>query len=115
MGEGGTLSKLINYHGLEISEDKIAEFCRRWLITQFALFGSVLRKDFGPESDIDVLVTFAAHAEWTLLDHIQMEQELESLFGRGVDVVTRGAVEESKNWIRRRDILVTAQTIYVSR
>lgn len=108
------MSQLSNYHGLEISMDKIADFCRRWKITELALFGSVLRDDFRPDSDIDVLVTFTADAEWSLLDHIQMGEELASLFGRKVDLVNKRAVEQSKNWIRRRDILSTAEAVYVS-
>ncbi len=109
------MTKLINFHSLGIAEDRIADFCGRWKITEFSLFGSVLRDDFRPDSDIDVLVTFAANVEWSLLDHVQMERELESLLGRGVDVVTRRAVDQSENWIRRREILTTVQTVYVAR
>jgi len=109
------MNTVINYHGLEISKDKIADFCRRWKITELALFGSVLREDFRPDSDLDVLVTFSPDAEWSLLDHIQMQEELGSLFGREVDLVSRRAIEQSENWIRRREILSTAQAIHVSR
>jgi hypothetical protein len=95
--------------------DQIADFCHRWKIIELALFGSVLRDDFGPDSDFDMLVTFAADAEWSLLDHFRMEQELEALLRRKVDLVSRRAIERSKNWIRRKEILSTAQTVYVSR
>lgn len=94
---------------------KIDEFCRRWKITDLALFGSVLRDDFGPESDIDVLVTFAPHAEWGLFDHVRMEEELEASLGRKVDMISRRAVEKSTNWIRRQAILETAEVYYVER
>jgi predicted nucleotidyltransferase len=92
----------------------IEAFSKRWEIGEFALFGSVLRDDFGPASDIDVLVTFKPHAHVDLFDLVQMEEELKAIFGRGVDVVTRQSVESSRNYIRRREILESAETVYVS-
>ena len=92
--------------------DKIAEFCRRWKIQEMAVFGSVLRADFDLESDIDVIVTFDEDAEWSLLDHIRMQQELQAILQRDVDLVTRHAVERSQNWIRRQEILSTASIIF---
>lgn len=100
---------------LPVSMDRIAEFCRRWSIVELALFGSILRDDFRPDSDIDVLVAFAPDARWSLLDHVRMEQELGSLFERDVDLVSKRAIEESQNWIRRREILASAKPVYVSR
>lgn len=100
---------------VNISKKQIAEFCKRWLIKEFALFGSALRDDFNPDSDVDVLVTFDSEADWSLLDHLQMEQELENLLGRKIDLFTRRAVEQSHNWIRRQEILNTAEVVYVSR
>lgn len=76
---------------------QLDRFCCRWAVAELALFGSVLRDDFGPESDIDILVTFLPEAEWSLLDHVQMEMELAELLGRHVDLVTRRAVERSQN------------------
>ena len=70
----------------DFSQAEISEFCRRWQISELALFGSVLRDDFGPESDLDVLITFSPDADWGLLDHYQMQQELERLLGREVDL-----------------------------
>lgn len=95
-----------------ISQESLNQFCRRWAIKELALFGSILREDFGAESDIDVLVTFSPEANWGLLDHVQMELELADLLGRDVDLLTRRAVERSQNPIRRNEILATAQTIY---
>jgi predicted nucleotidyltransferase len=92
----------------------IAEFCQRWRISELALFGSVLRDDFRPDSDLDVLVTFAPDANWGLLDHIRMERELSSILDRDVDLLTRRSVEQSHNWIRRQQILDTAEVIYGS-
>lgn len=97
-----------------VSLQAVQEFCLHWDILELALFGSVLRDDFGPDSDVDVLVTFAAEVEWGLFDHAQMEKELSALFGRKVDLVSRRAVERSQNWIRRKSILNTAQAIYVN-
>ena len=100
---------------IELSQDKIAEFCRRWHIIEFALFGSVLRDDFGPDSDLDVMVTFSPDANWGLLDHSQMKQELTDLLGRQVDLLTKRAVERSRNWIRRQEMLDTAEVVYAAR
>lgn len=92
----------------------LAEFCRRWKIRELALFGSVLRDDFSPDSDIDVLVTFTEDADWGLFDHVRIQQELQTLFKREVDAVSRRAIERSPNWIRRKNILNTAQAIYAA-
>ena len=97
-----------------ISQEQVADFCRRWQIGEMALFGSVLRDEFGPESDLDVLVTFAPGAEWGLLDHVRMEQELAGLLGCKVDLLTKRAVQRSPNWILRREILGTAEVIYAT-
>lgn len=92
----------------------LAEFCRRWMITRLELFGSVLRDDFRTDSDIDVLVTFAEDAHWTLFDHVRSRDELSELLGRRVDVVNRRAIERSANWIRRAEILDTAEPWYAA-
>jgi len=97
---------------IPIDHEKIRAFCERWQITSFALFGSVLREDFRPESDVDVLVTFAPDAQISLLDLAKMAGELEQLFAREVDLVERCTVEESHNPRRRKEILTTAQEIY---
>ena len=90
----------------------LAEFCKRWNVVELALFGSVLRDDFGPESDVDVLVSLDETARHTLFDLHQMEEELRTLFGREVDLVSRRGVERSRNHLRRRAILESAETIY---
>lgn len=95
-----------------ITEEQLDQFCRRWAIAELSLFGSALREDFGPESDLDILVTFLPEARWSLLDHVQMETELAELLGRDVDLITRRAVERSGNPLRRREILETAQVVY---
>ena len=100
---------------IEISKEKIADFCRKWKIVELSLFGSVLRDDFRPNSDVDLLVTFSPDAEWSLLDHMAMEEELSAIFRRKVDLVSRRAIERSQNYIRRKVILETAQPYYVTR
>jgi predicted nucleotidyltransferase len=99
---------------VDLPYDRLDEFCRRWKVTELALFGSVLRDDFRADSDVDVLVSFEPNAGWTLLDHVEMQEQLQGIFGRPVDLVSRRAIEGSPNWIRRREILGTAQPIYVA-
>ncbi len=94
---------------IDIPTQELREFCRRWKITEFSFFGSVLRDDFGPDSDLDVLVDFAPEAEWSLLDHVTMEEELAGILARKVDLVTRRAVQRSHNPIRRNAILESAE------
>ncbi len=96
---------------IQLSEARIADFCQRWQITEFSLFGSVLRDDFRPDSDVDVLITFAPVAQWSLLDLVRMEYELETIFNREVDLVMKQSIEESDNWLRRKEILKTAQRL----
>ena len=95
-----------------IPMDKIAKFCQRWKIRELALFGSALRDDFGPDSDLDILVTFTADAEWGLFDHVKMQQELQALLQRNVDLISKRALARSQNWLRRQEILNTAQVLY---
>ncbi|MEO8541749.1 MAG: nucleotidyltransferase domain-containing protein [bacterium] len=89
-------------------------FCAKWGISELALFGSVLREDFRPESDIDVLVRFGEHHPWSVSDHLAMEAELSDLVGRRVEITSRRALEESHNWIRRSEIFGTARTLYAA-
>lgn len=100
---------------LTLPTEKLSDFCRRWLIQEVALFGSILRDDFTSESDVDVLISFAPEARWGLFEHTRMEQELAQLVGRKIDLFTKRAVEQSRNWIRRQEILTTAEVIYESR
>jgi hypothetical protein len=100
---------------ISVPRSQLAEFCRHWQIEELAFFGSVLRDDFTPESDLDVLVTFAPEANWSLLDHLRMEQELSDLLNRKIDLFTKRAVEQSHNWMRREEILGTAEVVYGTR
>lgn len=98
----------------ELDQPAVRDFCRRWKITELALFGSALRADFGPESDIDLLIDFEPGASWGLLDHARMEEELSKVLGRKTDLVTRRSIERSANPIRREAILSTARTVYAA-
>lgn len=98
-----------------IDYEKIVEFCQRWKIIEFALFGSVLRDDFRPnDSDIDVLVVFADGVRKTIRDLLDMEEELREIFGRDVDLVDRRGIEQSHNYLRRKAILNSAKVIYAA-
>lgn len=99
---------------IALPESEIAAFCDRWQIAELSLFGSALRDDFRPDSDIDLLVLFAPEADWSLLDHVRMQKELEQVLGRDVDLVSKRAIEQSSNWIRRQEILSSAQLIYAN-
>jgi predicted nucleotidyltransferase len=95
-------------HGVTIPKDWIITFCQRYPIRKLALFGSVLRDDFRSDSDIDVLVEFVPGSGVTYLDMVTMQDELASMLGRSVDLVTPGAL--SKYF--RQHVLETAETIY---
>lgn len=99
---------------VDIPMKKLDAFCRKWKVRQLWLFGSVLREDFDPDSDVDVMVEFAAEARWNLLDLAAAEQELSQIVGRPVDLIERQGVEQSKNWIRRRHILENMRQLYVA-
>jgi len=95
----------------QVPREKIEAFCRRWKVIEFSLFGSVLREDFGPGSDVDVLVTFAPDARHSLFDIVDMRDELKEVFGRNVDLVEESLLE---NPFRRREILRTKELIYAA-
>ena len=97
-----------------IPMDRLAEYCRVNGIARLDLFGSALRADFGPESDIDLLVEFESDRTPGLFDFVRIEQEFADLFGRKVDLIERLGVERSRNYIRRAAILESAETIYAA-
>ena len=99
---------------IEISIEKIKKFCKDWQVTEIALFGSVLRDDFRPDSDIDVMVQFDAKADPTFWNLEQMEAELKTIFKREVDLITRQGIETSRNYLRRQEILSSIQVIYAT-
>lgn len=99
---------------IEMPSQEIADFCRRWKISEFAFFGSVLRVDFRPDSDVDVLVTFSPDAAWSLFDHVEMRDELAQILGREVDLLSHDAIAQSDNSARRRAILESAEIIHAA-
>ena len=99
---------------IDVNKEEIAEFCRKWRIKEFSFFGSVLRKDFGPESDVDVLVEFEEGADWGLFEHIAMEDELSGILGRRSEIVTRKSLLTSRNPIRRESILSSAMPYHAT-
>lgn len=96
---------------IDIPMERIAEFCRKWRIKELSLFGSVLRDDFRPDSDVDVLVLLGEGVPWDLFDWVDMIDELKGIFGRDVDLVEKTAIT---NPFRRRNILRSHQVIYAA-
>ena len=96
---------------IEVDQNRIAEFCRRWKVRELSLFGSVLRDDFTPSSDVDVLVSFEPEAHRTYGEWPDMIDELKSIFGREVDLVEKA---EFRNPYRRKAILEGSQVIYAA-
>jgi uncharacterized protein len=96
---------------IDVPRERIEEFCRRWHVTELALFGSVLRDDFRPDSDVDVLVTFEVGYRPSLDDWLDMEDELAASLGRKVDLVEKSRVE---NPFIRRHILHHHQVLYAA-
>ncbi|MBI4214135.1 MAG: nucleotidyltransferase domain-containing protein [Chloroflexi bacterium] len=97
-----------------MDQQKLADFCRLHNIQKLWLFGSVLREDFRPDSDIDVLVEFTPGARLSLGDFVRVQRELGQMLGREVDLVQRKSVESGRNYIRRRNILASLEPLYVA-
>jgi len=93
----------------QLDREALAEFCRKWRIRELSIFGSALRDDFGPESDLDFLVSFEPEASWDLFDLLDMKEELETRFGRPVDLVEKEAL---RNPWRKYEILRTREVIH---
>jgi uncharacterized protein len=104
------------YDRLNATPDQLAAFCKQHDILELSLFGSILRDDFHPDSDIDILVVFDPNSQirLSLMDLVGMEYQLEDMFGREVDLLEKRSIVDSHNWIRRKNILNTAQVIYGS-
>ncbi|MBW4694610.1 MAG: nucleotidyltransferase domain-containing protein [Lyngbya sp. HA4199-MV5] len=107
-------SRSILYDRLGISQTQLMEFCERWHVAELSLFGSILRDDFRPDSDVDVLVAYQPTSKRSLIEKMTMQEELQMLLHREVDLVSKNAIERSRNWIRRSNILNSAMVIYVA-
>lgn len=101
----------MRYHEIDIPDNKLSELCRKWKVKELSLFGSILRDDFSPTSDVDVLVSFDPAAPWSLWDLMDMKEQLEALFGRSVDLVEKEAL---RNPWRKRRILSTYEVVYAA-
>ena len=96
---------------IEIDKDRVIEFCQKWMIAEFSIFGSALRDDFHPDSDVDILITFLNDADWSLYDWVDMIDELKIIFGRKVDLLSSRGL---RNPFRKREILKTRKVIYAA-
>jgi predicted nucleotidyltransferase len=96
---------------ISVDRDQVTDFCQRWRVTELALFGSILRDDFRPDSDVDILVTFEPGAPWSLWDLSAMRQELQEIFSREIDLVEKKGL---RNPFRRHAILSTQHLIYAA-
>lgn len=92
--------------------DVIQVFCQRWQIAELAVFGSILRNDFRADSDVDFLYVLKPNTRWRLSDLIHAEEELAQLLDKKVDLVAKVSIEQSHNWLRKRNILSSAKVIY---
>lgn len=99
---------------IDLPLEEIGRFCVKWKITELSVFGSVLRDDFGPDSDLDFLFTIESGAILKLWDLPDAERELAELLGRKVDLVSRNGIEQSRNWIRKGEILESARIVYAA-
>jgi uncharacterized protein len=97
---------------LEFAREAIEAFCKKWKIDEFSVFGSALREDFRPESDVDVLISLAPGEEMTLESYMEMREELSAIFGgREIDLVQKRLL---KNRFRRAHILENREIVYAA-
>jgi uncharacterized protein len=99
---------------IRVPKKKMEAFCLKWNVKEFSLFGSVLRDDFRADSDIDVLVSFGEGSNYSLLNIVEMKDELKTIFGRDIDFVIKKSIEESSNYIRRDSILSSSEVLYAA-
>lgn len=100
------------YENIAIPQAQIAAVCRHHHVRKLAVFGSVLRDDFGPDSDVDMLVEFESDYPPTLTTLLTLERELTETLNRQVDLGEQQSVVEDPNYIRRNRILNSLQVIY---
>lgn len=99
---------------IDVYKKEIDTFCHKWNVKELSVFGSALREDFNPDSDVDVLIDFAPNHGRSLFDLVAMKDELEIIFRREIDLVTMKGIERSRNEIRKKEILNSYQVIYAS-
>ncbi len=99
---------------INIHEEQLKEICKKYLIEELAIFDSALREDFNDSSDVDLLYTFQDTASHSLFDVVKIKEEFEKLFGRSVDLISRRAIERSRNEFRKKAILTNTKIIYAA-
>ena len=99
---------------VEVASDQLTQFCQRWKVSELAVFGSALHKNYPLESDLDLLISFEEDAHWGLFDLVTMESELGVIFNKEIDLVEKKAVTNSENYLRRKGILDNIQIIFES-
>ena len=105
-----SITEILEADAVEI----LGRFCERWNIDRLEIFGSAVRGEMRKDSDLDILVSFGPNSDYSLFDMARMEEELEGITGRRVDLISRLAIEQSNNWIRRREILNSARLLYAA-
>ena len=99
---------------INIPMDKLAELCKRWKIVELSLFGSVLRDDFGPDSDVDIMIEFDLDGTPSLFDLMTIGTEMSEIIGRPTDIITKAGIENSRNPFLKREILSSAEVFYAA-
>ncbi len=102
-------------HGIELDSEAIRDFCRRWKVRELSVFGSILRDDFRPDSDVDFLIEWMDDTEWDLFDLVHMQRNLKKIVGRPVDLLTRYSVEHDPSIAFRQSVLSGTERIYAPR
>lgn len=101
-------------NNLNIADEQLRKICEKYLVKELAVFGSALEGDLKDDSDIDLLYTFQDNAEHSLFDKVRIKEEFEELFGRPVDLISRKAIESSRNIYKKRAILENSKVIYAA-
>ena len=99
-------------HGINFGSEAVRAFCKKWKITELSVFGSIVRDDFGPDSDVDFVVEFEEGADWDIADLEDVRLGLSGIVGREVDLLTRGALRQTPNWLFRKIVLSELETVY---
>ena len=97
-----------------IDQTRLEKICQKFGVTELSLFGSAIRDDFSEASDIDILVNFEKESVPTLFRFEELRLELQELFGRDIDLLTKRSIEKSRNRYRRQEILGNHRVIYAA-
>jgi len=106
--------KIMTINNINIPEERLRKICQKYLVKELAVFGSALDGDFKEDSDIDLLYIFQDNSENSLFSKVRIKEELENLFGRPVDLISRRAIENSRNEYKKKAILEHTKVIYAA-